>query len=83
MSFSTFEYDAQGKPLRQAPSGYNVEAVGFNVEADMWMGVGPGARTKREDLILTAVFATEDIAAGTELRMDYQYTEGAIKNLFA
>ncbi|MBJ2203207.1 hypothetical protein JFT43_22400, partial [Pseudomonas carnis] len=78
-----FEYDAQGKPLRQAPSGYNVEAVGFNVEADRWMGVGEGARTKRENLILTAVFATEDIAAGAELRMDYQYTEGAIKNLFA
>ena len=78
-----FEYDAQGKPLRQAPSGYNVEAVGFNVEADRWMGVGEGARTKRENLILTAVFATEDISAGAELRMDYQYTEGAIKNLFA
>lgn len=78
-----FEYDENGKPLRQAPSGYNVETVGFDVEADMWLGVGPGAQIKRKPFILNTLFATEDIAAGTELRLDYQYTEGMIKKLFA
>ena len=78
-----FEYDENGKPLRQAPSGYNVETVGFDVEADMWLGMGPGAQIKRKPFILNTLFATEDIAAGTELRLDYQYTEGMIKKLFA
>ena len=78
-----FEYDENGKPLRQAPGGYNVETVGFDVEADMWLGVGPGAQIKRKPFILNTLFAIEDIAAGTELRMDYQYTEGMIKRLFA
>lgn len=77
-----FDYDANGKPIRQAAAGYNVEAVAFNVEADMWLGVGEGATTKRKPFILTAVFATEAIAAGVELRLDYQYTESMIKKQF-
>ncbi|MPR01525.1 hypothetical protein F0169_05210 [Pseudomonas sp. MAFF 212408] len=79
---TNFEYDVDGKPVRQALGGYNVEAVPFDVEADMWLGVGPEAILKRKKFTLTTVFATEDIAAGTELRMDYQYTEGMIKTLF-
>ncbi|MGE1154669.1 dermonecrotic toxin domain-containing protein [Pseudomonas kitaguniensis] len=80
---TNFEYGADGKPLRQALEGYNVEAVPFSIEADMWLGMGPEATLKSKKFTLTAVFATEDIAAGTELRMDYQYTEGMIKTLFA
>ena len=53
------------------------------IKADMWLGVGPGAQVKRKPFILNALFATEAIAAGTELRMDYQYTEGMIKKQFA
>ena len=78
-----FEYDANGTPLRQALGGYNVETVAFDVEADMWLGVGPDAQIKRKPFLLNAIFATEDIAAGTELRLDYQYTEDMIRGRFA
>lgn len=74
-----FEYDANGKPIRQAASGYNVEGVGFDVEVEE----GQGTKSARRNMILTAVFATEDIPAGVELRMDYQYSEGMIATLFA
>lgn len=79
---TTLEYDADGKPVRQAASGYNVEVVPFSVEADMWLGVGPGATTKRKNYVLSVVFATEDIPAGAELRMDYEYTEAMVKKVF-
>lgn len=78
-----FEYDADGKPVRQAVGGYNVEGVGFDVDADEVWGVGPAAKTTRTRFILTAVFATEDIPAGAELRMDYQYSEGMIETQLA
>ncbi|WP_046070684.1 NEL-type E3 ubiquitin ligase domain-containing protein [Pseudomonas synxantha] len=74
-----FEYDANGKPVRQAASGYNVEGVGFDVEVED----GQGAKSTRSTMILTAIFAIEDIPAGVELRMDYQYSEGMIATLFA
>lgn len=80
---TNFEYDANGQPVRQAAGGYNVEGVAFPIEADMLLGVGPGATTKRKNFILTAVFATENIPAGVELRIDYQYTEAMIKTQFA
>ncbi|AZE54828.1 hypothetical protein C4K03_2673 [Pseudomonas synxantha] len=80
---TNLEYDATGKPIRQATGGYNVEAVPFDVEADMWLGVGPSAATKRKNFILTSVFATEDIPAGSELRMNYEYTESMIKTQFS
>lgn len=82
MSMGCGEYDADGKPVRQAASGYNVEVVPFSVEADMWLGVGPGATTKRKSYVLSVVFATEDIPAGAELRMDYEYTEAMVKKVF-
>lgn len=80
---TNFEYSPDGKPLRQASGGYNVESVAFDVEADMWLGTGPEATQKRKDFTLTVVFATQDIAAGAELRMDYQYSEDTIKLLTA
>jgi hypothetical protein len=78
-----FEYGADGKPVRQAAGGYNVEGVGFDVDADEVWGAGPAAKTTRTRFLLTAVFATENIPAGAELRMDYQYSEGMIEAQFA
>lgn len=68
---STFEYDATGRPVRQAREGYNVELVPFDVEAQQWIG----KQLVNRDFILNAVFATQDIPAGTELRLDYNYSE--------
>ncbi len=79
---TNFEFDPSGKPLRQASGGYNVDGVGFNIEADMMVGIGPQASVSRKDLVLTVVFAAEDIAAGTELRLNYNYTEGMVRTLF-
>ncbi|WP_448653175.1 NEL-type E3 ubiquitin ligase domain-containing protein [Pseudomonas fluorescens] len=79
---TNFEYGANGKPVRQALGGYNVESISFDIEADMRLGMGPDATVKTKDFVLTAVFATEDIPAGAELRMDYRYTEGMIKQQF-
>lgn len=68
---SNFEYDATGKPVRQAKEGYNVVLVPFNVEAQQWMG----KQLVTKDFILNAIFATQDIPAGTELRLDYNYSD--------
>lgn len=68
---SNFEYDATGKPVRQAPDGYNVVAVPFNIEAQQWVG----KQLVTKDFTLNAVFASQDIPAGTELRLDYNYDE--------
>ncbi|MFL1476208.1 dermonecrotic toxin domain-containing protein [Pseudomonas grimontii] len=71
---TVFEYDGEF-PVRQASTGYNVEATQFRVQ------------TKTDDnppeqLILTGLFASEDIPAGTELRWNYQYDESTIRSLF-
>ena len=73
-----FWYDAAGKPVRQATEGYNVEFVPFDVEAQQWIGKELVTR----DFILNAIFATEDIPAGTELRIDYNYSDADIAKLF-
>ena len=70
-----FEYDAAGFPTRQASTGYNVEAAQFRVQTQT--GSAP-----QEQLILTGLFAGEDIAAGAELRWNYQYDETTIRDLF-
>ncbi|NWF14020.1 hypothetical protein HX785_09980 [Pseudomonas reactans] len=75
---TNFEYDASGKPIRQAPGGYNVEGVPFHIEAEHSTS-RPGVRTP---YMLNAVFATEDIPAGVELRMDYGYSERMISIKF-
>lgn len=73
-----FIYDAAGKPIAQARDGYNLQVVGFTVEADLLMGDKPN----RNKYSLNAFFATQDIAAGTELRWDYNYSDEAMKLLF-
>ncbi|ASV36425.1 hypothetical protein CI807_09605 [Pseudomonas sp. NS1(2017)] len=73
-----FEYDASDKPVRQAPAGYNVESIAFKVEAEHATS-RPGVRS---EYLLSAVFATEDIPAGVELRVNYRYSEAAIKTKF-
>ena len=69
-----FEYDA-GLPIRQASTGYNVEAAQFAILAQV-------EDTPQDRLILTGLFASEDIPAGTELRWNYQYEEPTIRQLF-
>lgn len=69
-----FEYEA-GIPVRQASSGYNVEAAQFRVQTQV--GSNPA-----EQHILTGFFASEAIPAGTELRWNYQYDETTIRQLF-
>lgn len=71
-----FEYDAAGQPIRQAPSGYNVEAVQFRVAVHT-------DSNPSDQMILTGLFASEDIPAGTELRWNYQYDEATIRKLFS
>lgn len=75
---TNFLYDATGKPVKQAPDGYNVKLIGFKVDAQL-----PGHDIK--DLkfyLLNAAFAIEDIPAGTELRWDYNYTDEHMRMLF-
>ncbi|MPR04639.1 hypothetical protein F0169_22740 [Pseudomonas sp. MAFF 212408] len=69
-----FEYE-DGQPVRQASTGYNVEAARFEVETQV-------GEESRMPLALSAFFASEDIAAGTELRWNYQYNEATISALF-
>ncbi|MFJ4606494.1 hypothetical protein [Pseudomonas atacamensis] len=73
-----FWYNATGKPVRQATDGYNVEFVPFDVEAQQSIGKELVTR----DFILNAIFATEDIPAGTELRINYNYSDADIAKLF-
>ncbi|MFJ7314147.1 hypothetical protein ACIQVE_15540 [Pseudomonas sp. NPDC098747] len=75
---TNFTYDAVGKPVAQAPDGYNLQVVGFTVEADLLTGDKPN----RNKYSLNAFFATQDIPAGTELRWDYNYSDEAMKILF-
>ncbi|KRP58365.1 dermonecrotic toxin domain-containing protein [Pseudomonas trivialis] len=69
-----FEYEA-GHPVRQASTGYNVEAAQFRVNTQV--GNAP-----QEQMILTGMFAAENIPAGAELRWNYQYSEATIRQLF-
>jgi hypothetical protein len=73
-----FWYDATGRPVRQATDGYNVEFVPFDVDAQQWLGDELVTR----QFILNAIFATEDIPAGTELRIDYNYSDEDMSRLF-
>lgn len=69
-----FEYE-NGQPVRQAATGYNAEAAQF------WVMTQVG-QNPQEKAILTALFATEDIPAATELRWNYQYDEATIRAIF-
>lgn len=69
-----FEYEA-GQPVRQAATGYNVEAARFEVDTQV-------DNEPRDRVSLMAFFASCDIPAATELRWNYQYNEPTIKALF-
>lgn len=69
-----FEYEA-GQPVRQAATGYNVEAARF--EVDTQVGNEP-----RDRASLMALFASQDIPAATELRWNYQYNDATVRALF-
>jgi hypothetical protein len=69
-----FEYEGEW-PVRQASTGYNVEAAQFRIQAQL-------DDSPQEQLILTGLFASEDIGAGVELRWNYQYEESTIRQLF-
>jgi hypothetical protein len=76
---SNFEYDATGRPVRQAASGYNVEFVSFSIEAQQLMGKD----LVTKEFILNGIIASEDIPAGTELRLDYGYSEQQMSLIFS
>lgn len=69
-----FEYE-MGKPVRQAQTGYNVIDAGFRV--DTQVNDKPPVR-----LLLSAFFANEDLAPGTELRWNYGYDEATVRKQF-
>ena len=69
-----FEYE-EGRPVRQAKSGYNVESATFDV--DVQKGNEPFKR-----MGLCVLFASQQIAAGAELRWNYSYTEPSVRKLF-
>ncbi|WP_237151301.1 hypothetical protein [Pseudomonas sp. ADAK18] len=71
---TVFEYEGQ-QPVRQARTGYNVEAVQFDVDTRK-------DNEPAERLRLTTLVASEDIPAGTELRWNYGYDTAAIRHLF-
>lgn len=48
----------------------------------MLLGVAPAVKTVKKDFLLNTVWATEDIPAGAELRLDYGYTEAMIRAEF-
>lgn len=70
-----FDYDAAGVPIRQAQSGYNVEAAAFRVNTQT-------GNSPFEQMLFTGLFASENIPAGTELRWNYQYDEATLRKLF-
>lgn len=69
-----FEYE-DGRPVRQARSGYNVESAPFDV--DVQKGNAPWKR-----MSLSILFASEQIEAGAELRWNYCYPESSVRKLF-
>lgn len=69
-----FEYE-NGRPVRQARTGYNVVSAGFQVDAQ-------AENQPMVRLEITGLFASEDLKPGTELRWDYGYDEASIRRLF-
>lgn len=69
-----FEYE-DGRPVRQAKAGYNVEGAPFDV--DVQKGNEPWKR-----MSLCILFASEHINAGDELRWNYSYPESHVRKLF-
>lgn len=69
-----FEYE-NGRPVRQASTGYNVVSAGFQVDAQ-------AENQPMVRLEITGFFANEDLKPGTELRWNYGYDEASIRQLF-
>jgi hypothetical protein len=75
---SNFDYDANGRPIRQSEDGYNVETAMFRVKLGRDKDPNSGGSTG----FINAIFATEDIPAGKELRLNYGYKKEAFDKLF-
>ncbi|MBC3778908.1 hypothetical protein HU743_22450 [Pseudomonas sp. SWRI99] len=75
---SNFVFNTEGRPIRQAPGGYNVETVPFAVQVED----RSGAQVVRRGLELGTVFATADIPAGKELRLNYHYSPRDLELFF-
>ncbi|KHK49862.1 type III effector protein [Ralstonia sp. A12] len=70
MANTVFAYEGD-RPDRQAASGYNMEAAVF-----------PGGSRCGRRFSIRAFFATECVAAGTELRWNYRYPPALIQQRF-
>ncbi|MFJ4606493.1 hypothetical protein [Pseudomonas atacamensis] len=75
---TNFIFNKNGRPIRQAPGGYNVETVPFGVQVED----RSGAQVILRNLELGAIFASTDIPAGKELRLNYNYSPRDLDLLF-
>jgi hypothetical protein len=75
---SNFDYDANGRPIRQSEGGYNVEPALFKVKIGHSKDPGDSGSVG----FINAFFATEDIPAGTEMRWNYNYKQESFDLLF-
>jgi hypothetical protein len=80
---TNFDYDATGRPVRQSEGGYNIEPAYFAVH---WVHSKAESHAPISGLpnsgYIAAYFAKEDIPAGTELRVSYNYSEKAMADRF-
>ena len=79
---TNIEYNDAGKAIRQAPGGYNVEIAEFKIYVDKPSTI-EGNPPVREIYDLQALFATQDIPTGIELRLNYHYSEDIIQRKFS
>ncbi|WP_346777673.1 hypothetical protein [Pseudomonas granadensis] len=75
---TNFVFNKEGRPIRQAPGGYNVETVPFAVQVEDRSGTQAVSR----GLELATIFATTDIPAGKELRLNYHYSPRDLELFF-
>jgi hypothetical protein len=71
MANTRLAYDADGLPVAQAGEGYNMKAVRFHVISACGRRFSIGA-----------MFATEDVEAGTELRWNYGHSAEVIAAMY-
>jgi hypothetical protein len=75
---TNFVFNKEGRPIRQSPGGYNVEIVPFRVQVED----RSGGQAIRRGLELGTIFATADIPAGKELRLNYNYSPKDLTLIF-
>lgn len=68
--------EAEGKPVRQSKTGYNVEFVPCRAQVKRSDG-------KIEEINLPVCFALTDIEEGEEFRVDYGYSEELVRKKIA